>query len=213
MSHRNDNEQENVSLPKPDRFSQELSERLKSIGCWGDSDKVASKLLQQERQKRIENMNTEKNKEKNSRPHVKAKKAPRKTYNTLLHPREIAYHFERFSGLKLGKGCLPVLIDAFQRFTKLFMKQLRQNNADHVFSLADVKLIMQQFGFIPKKDFKNRELHYLLREILDPEDVRLLIPMSSLNGIAGATTIKKDIWEKSSRSKSKKRKGRNGVLF
>ena len=209
-SHMNDIEQESFSSSISDRNSHELAERLKSIGCWGNRDEVASTLLKRQEQRRIENVATEikKNRANNSGPKLNVKKTPRKTYNTLLHPREIAYHFERFSGLKLRKGCLPVLVDAFQRFTGLFFKQLRQNKVKHVFSLADVKVIMQQFGFIPKKDFKNRELYYLLRQILDPEDCRLIIPLSSLNGIAGATTIRKDIWEKRSTPKTKKSKTR-----
>ena len=209
-SHMNDIEQESFSSSISDRNSHELAERLKSIGCWGNRDEVASMLLKRQEQRRIENVATQtrKNRANNSGPKLNVKKTPRKTYNTLLHPREIAYHFERFSGLKLSKGCLPVLVDAFQRFTGLFFKQLRQNKVKHVFSLADVKVIMQQFGFIPKKDFKNRELYYLLRQILDPEDCRLIIPLSSLNGIAGATTIRKDIWEKRSTPKTKKSKTR-----
>ena len=39
----------------------------------------------------------------------------------------------------------------------------------------------------------------MLRELMDPEDYRLIIPMSSWNGIRGATTLPKDIWEKTTR--------------
>ena len=190
--------------------NQELENRLKSIGCWDNVDEVASTLLKQQKQREMESVANTIKAGKNSltHPRFKTKKPTRPIHNSLLHPREIAYHFERFSGLKLSKGCLPVLVDAFQRFTDLYIKQLKNNNVGHIFCLADVKKVMRQFGFIPAKDFKNRELYYLLREILDPEDVRLLIPMSRLNGIAGASTMRRDIWDKPSPSKqsNKRRK-------
>ena len=188
--------------------SQELEKRLKSIGCWGNVDEVASSLLKQQKKRELETAAKEIKARKESRtnPRFKTKKAARTLHTSLLHPREIAYHFERFSGLKLSKGCLPVLVDAFQRFTNLYIKQLKNNDVGHAFCLADVKKIMQQFGFIPAKDFKNRELYYLLREILDPEDVRLLIPMSTLNGIAGASTLRRDIWDKPPNPRHRKNK-------
>merc|ERR1712223_109240 len=202
--------QDRDSLSNTDRYKQELKERLKSIGCWGNRAEVASNLLKQQKEKNIENATKEMNRENNNlHPSFKTKKTVRKNYDTLLNPREIAYHFERFSGLKLRKGCLSVLVDTFKRFTELYIKQLRKNNVGHIFGLSDIKLIMEQFGFIPKHDFKHRELYYLLRKILDPEDVRLLIPMSRFNGISGATTLGEDIWDIADKSNKKRSKKKN----
>ena len=202
--------QDRDSFSNTDRYKQELEERLKSIGCWGNRDEVASNLLKQQKEKNINNAAKEMNRDNNNlRPSFKTKKTVRKNYDTLLNPREIAYHFERFSGLKLRKGCLSVLVDTFKRFTELYIKQLRKNNVEHVFGLSDIKLIMEQFGFIPKHDFKHRELYYLLRKILDPEDVRLLIPMSRFNGISGAITLREDIWDKADKPNKKRSKKKN----
>ena len=190
------------------RLSNNLEERLKNIGCWDNNEKIALNLIEKHRQRRLDNASrkTEQGKHSTNPPKFTPKPKTRKTYPTLLHPREIAYHFERFSGLKLSKGCLPVLIDAFQRFTQLFIKRLKENNVGKTFCLADVKLVMQQFGFIPKKDYKNMELRYMLSQLLDPEDYALLMPMSSLNGIRGATSLSKDIWEKVPKSSMQKNK-------
>ena len=69
-SHMKDIEQESVSSSISDRNSHELAERLKSIGCWGNRDEVASTLLKRQEQKRIENAATEikKNRANNSGP-------------------------------------------------------------------------------------------------------------------------------------------------
>ena len=189
---------------------QELSKRLKNIGCWDNTDKVALNLIEQQKRRRLElaARELEIQNEARKRPALKSKSKARKAHTTLLHPNEIAYHFERFSGLKLSKGCLPVLVDAFQKFTNLMMNKLKENNVGDQFCLADLKKVMQQFGFIPANDFKNRELFCMLRELMDPEDEALLIPMSTFNGIRGATTLQRDIWTKVPKSRNKGRQKR-----
>ena len=43
----------------------------------------------------------------------------------------------------------------------------------------------------------------MLRELMDPEDYRLIKPMSTWNGIRGATTLPKDIWERAPKLKKR----------
>merc|ERR1719510_2923535 len=83
---------------------------------------------------------------------------------------------------------------------------MRENNVGDTFCLADIKLLLQQFGFVPGRDPKNMHLNYMLRELMDPEDYRLLVPMAPWNGIRGATTLQKDIWEKMPKSRKRPNK-------
>ena len=185
---------------------EELARRLKSIGCWNNNDKIAEDVLKDHQKRRLDTdvRNPQvQNGPTRKQPRFKPQSKARKSYTSLLHPKEICYLFERFSGLKLTKGCLPVLVDAFQKFTKLMIKKLLENGATKKVYLGDIRKVMRQFGFIPKNDFKNMELYSMLRRLMDPEDYRLIMPMSTFNGIRGSTTLPKDIWGKQAKSRKK----------
>ena len=186
---------------------EELERRLKSIGCWNNNDKIAENVLKDHQKRRLDTdvRNPQvQNGPTRKQPRFKPQSKARKSYTSLLHPKEICYLFERFSGLKLTKGCLPVLVDAFQKFTKLMIKKLLENGATKKLYLGDIRKVMRQFGFIPKNDFKNMELYSMLRRLMDPEDYRLIMPMSTFNGIRGSTTLPKDIWGKQAKSRKKR---------
>ena len=75
---------------------EDLARRLKSIGCWNNNDKIAEDVLKNHQKRRLDtNIRNPQvqNGPSQKQPRFKPQSKARKSYNSLLHPKEICYLF------------------------------------------------------------------------------------------------------------------------
>ena len=107
--------------------------------------------------------------------------------------------------------CKLALEEISQRFCHKMQKHLQkildEKPGRNELCLKDVKEMMLDFGFVDE-DEDNSSLYRVIRKMY-PEfsDQDKLIPIARLDGVAGSTTLPKDMWDKSPRKKrGRKRK-------
>ncbi len=114
-------------------------------------------------------------------------------------------------GPRLKKDAESALMEISERFVQKVKKRLQRRLEEQnrtVLCPADIKAIMDDFGWLPEQDPNDVKFHLMLMEYLEPEKQRAVIPMAKLGGGPGETTVPRDFWTKIPKEKRKRRRGR-----
>jgi hypothetical protein len=150
-------------------------------------------------------------------PKMKQPVAKKVRRSTIYSRKEVMADFQSQSdpdippGPKLNKDAQSALMDVSQRFMQKVLKRLSrrlegQNRT--TLCLNDIKELMGEFGWLPEEDPNDVKFNLMLMQYLNPEEQRLLVPMSKLDGKPGSTTLPADIWTKVPKERRRKRSSR-----
>lgn len=118
----------------------------------------------------------------------------------LFNRQDVKFQFQRFSKQKVTSKCMPRLMEISERFSQKVIKSLNQRieNDPHQrknICLADMKSIMEEFGFIPAEDPRSSHLFSLLQEILPKAEADVVVPYALWNGKPNQGTLPEDAWD------------------